>query len=108
MAEKETKDREQTRYASRGSGRTSYGEGRNTPAVRRNENGGALATTSSPFGLMRRVMEDMDRMFEPFGSFAGGEGMVCKFKGKGRLWCQTHQPRALGTTLTPMLKPVSA
>ncbi len=68
MAEKETKDREQTRYASRGSGRTSYGEGRNTPAVRRNENGGALATTSSPFGLMRRVMEDMDRMFSGFGS----------------------------------------
>ena len=68
MAEKETKDREQTRsYASRG-GRTSYGEGRNMPTVQRNENGGALSTTTNPFGLMRRFMEDLDRMFSGFGS----------------------------------------
>ncbi len=68
MAEKETKDREQTRsYSSRG-GRTSYGEGRNVPTVRRNEDGGALASTTSPFGLMRRFMDDLDRMFSGFGS----------------------------------------
>lgn len=39
---------------------------------RRGLGGYGYGSTSSPFGLMRRLMEDMDRMFAPFGSFAGG------------------------------------
>lgn len=38
-------------------------------------------------------------------SFLGGEGLVCRFKGKGRVWCQSHNPQELGHTLGPRLKP---
>lgn len=38
-------------------------------------------------------------------SFLGGEGLVCKFNGKGRLWCQTHVDRIFGRNLTPYLVP---
>ena len=37
-------------------------------------------------------------------SFLGGEGLVCKFHGKGTVWCQSHNPKSFGTTLTPNLK----
>ncbi|KGE73882.1 TIGR00266 family protein [Spirochaeta lutea] len=36
-------------------------------------------------------------------SFLGGEGLVCRFTGHGRVWCQTHSDRALGAKLTPHL-----
>ncbi|MFW5829820.1 MAG: TIGR00266 family protein [Planctomycetota bacterium] len=39
------------------------------------------------------------------GSFLGGEGLVCKFSGTGRLWCQTHNPGTFGRLLGPKLKP---
>jgi uncharacterized protein (TIGR00266 family) len=35
----------------------------------------------------------------------GGEGLVCKFQGKGTVWCQSHNPGAFGHALGPMLKP---
>lgn len=35
----------------------------------------------------------------------GGEGLVCKFKGKGVVWCQSHNARSFGTELGSMLKP---
>ncbi len=38
-------------------------------------------------------------------SFLGGEGLVCKFSGKGRLWCQSHKAHAFGMTLRPHLRP---
>lgn len=38
-------------------------------------------------------------------SFMGGEGFVCKFKGTGRVWCQTHSAKSFGTALTPHLRP---
>lgn len=38
-------------------------------------------------------------------SFLGGEGLVCKFKGKGKLWCQSHHAPAFGRVLGPMLRP---
>ncbi|MGA7616950.1 MAG: TIGR00266 family protein [Thermoanaerobaculia bacterium] len=38
-------------------------------------------------------------------SFLGGEGLVCRFKGKGTVWCQSHNPIGFGRTLGPMLKP---
>lgn len=38
-------------------------------------------------------------------SFLGGEGFVCRFKGKGMLWCQSHNPNSFGATLGPKLKP---
>lgn len=37
-------------------------------------------------------------------AFLGGEGLVCRFKGKGRLWCQSHNPQSFGQSLGPMLK----
>lgn len=37
-------------------------------------------------------------------SFMGGEGLVCKFHGKGTVWCQSHNPRAFGLLLSPGLK----
>ncbi len=38
-------------------------------------------------------------------SFLGGEALVCKFKGQGRVWCQSHNRSSFGKTLGPMLKP---
>lgn len=37
-------------------------------------------------------------------SFLGGEGLVCKFQGKGTVWCQSHNPQSFGTSLTPELR----
>ena len=37
-------------------------------------------------------------------SFMGGEGLVCKFKGKGRVWCQSHSLKDFGNSLRPLLK----
>ena len=39
------------------------------------------------------------------GSFLGGEGFVCRFEGKGTVWCQSHNPGSFGNTLGPLLKP---
>jgi uncharacterized protein (TIGR00266 family) len=38
-------------------------------------------------------------------SFVGGEGLVCRFQGQGRLWCQSHSSNAFGGLLGPYLKP---
>ena len=38
-------------------------------------------------------------------SMLGGEGLVCKFNGKGTVWCQSHNPSSFGKTLGPMLRP---
>jgi uncharacterized protein (TIGR00266 family) len=39
------------------------------------------------------------------GSLLGGEGLVCKFEGQGKLYCQSHNPPSLGKLLGPKLKP---
>ena len=38
-------------------------------------------------------------------SFLGGEGLVAKFKGKGTVWCQSHNADSFGTSLGPSLRP---
>ncbi|MBI2214816.1 MAG: TIGR00266 family protein [Acidobacteria bacterium] len=38
-------------------------------------------------------------------SILGGEGIVCKFTGRGTVWCQSHNARGFGRLLGPMLKP---
>jgi uncharacterized protein (TIGR00266 family) len=38
-------------------------------------------------------------------SILGGEGLVCKFMGKGTVWCQSHNASSFGATLGPMLRP---
>jgi uncharacterized protein (TIGR00266 family) len=38
-------------------------------------------------------------------SILGGEGLVCKFSGKGRIWCQSHNPSSFGRVIGPMLRP---
>lgn len=37
-------------------------------------------------------------------SFLGGEGLVCKFNGKGTVWCQSHNPKSFGLALSPNLR----
>lgn len=37
-------------------------------------------------------------------SFLGGEGLVCKFQGRGKVWCQSHSLSGFGHTLTPHLR----
>ncbi len=37
-------------------------------------------------------------------SILGGEGLVCKFRGKGKVWCQSNNPRSFGAALTPSLR----
>jgi uncharacterized protein (TIGR00266 family) len=39
------------------------------------------------------------------GSFMGGEGFVARFKGKGTIWCQSHNQGSFGRVLGPMLRP---
>lgn len=41
-------------------------------------------------------------------SYLGGEGLVCRFKGRGRIWCQSHSARAFGELVGPLLRPRSA
>lgn len=38
-------------------------------------------------------------------SFLGGEGLVCKFKGRGTVWCQSHNASSFGHAIGPKLKP---
>ncbi len=37
-------------------------------------------------------------------SWLGGEGIVCRFKGRGTVWCQSHNPGSFGQLLSPDLK----
>lgn len=37
-------------------------------------------------------------------SFLGGEGIVCKFKGRGTVWCQSHNPSSFGSAMSSDLK----
>lgn len=39
------------------------------------------------------------------GAFLGGEGFVCRFKGKGKVFCQTHNPGAFGQMVGSQLPP---
>jgi len=41
-------------------------------------------------------------------SFLGGEGLVCKFHGKGTVWCQSHNPSSFGGSMSSSLKPRKA
>lgn len=38
------------------------------------------------------------------GSFLGGEGFVSRFKGKGTVWCQSHNQSSFGKILGPKLR----
>ena len=38
-------------------------------------------------------------------SFLGGEGLVCKFNGRGTVWCQSHYATGFGRALGPKLRP---
>jgi uncharacterized protein (TIGR00266 family) len=38
-------------------------------------------------------------------SFLSGEGLVCHFRGRGKLYCQSHNPPSFGQMLGPMLHP---
>jgi uncharacterized protein (TIGR00266 family) len=37
-------------------------------------------------------------------TFLGGEGFVCRFRGRGTVWCQSHSPLSFGQELTPYLR----
>jgi uncharacterized protein (TIGR00266 family) len=37
------------------------------------------------------------------GAIFGGEGLVCRFKGRGKLYCQTHNPGAFGALVGSQL-----
>lgn len=39
------------------------------------------------------------------GAFLGGEGLVCRFKGEGKVYCQTHNPGAFGSLVGAKLPP---
>ncbi|MFO8022232.1 MAG: TIGR00266 family protein [Perlabentimonas sp.] len=39
-------------------------------------------------------------------SIFSGEGLVCRFKGEGIVYCQTHADKRFGSLLTPFLKPI--
>ncbi len=37
-------------------------------------------------------------------SFLSGEGLVCRFRGRGTVWIQSHNPQSYGSELTPFLR----
>ena len=37
-------------------------------------------------------------------TFLSGEGLVCHFRGQGKLYCQSHSPPSFGRLLGPMLR----
>lgn len=39
------------------------------------------------------------------GAFLGGEGLVCKFKGQGKIYCQSHNGGAFGQQVGSKLPP---
>ncbi len=39
------------------------------------------------------------------GAFLGGEGFVCRFHGKGKVFCQTHNPGSFGRMVGSKLPP---
>ena len=39
-------------------------------------------------------------------SILGGEGLVCRFRGTGTVWCQSHNASAFGRSLGRQLKPI--
>ena len=39
-------------------------------------------------------------------SLLGGEGIVCRFKGKGTVWCQSHSPSGFGHAIGQLLEPI--
>ena len=40
-----------------------------------------------------------------WGAIFGGEGLVCRFSGKGKLYCQTHNPSSFGKAIGGQLPP---
>jgi uncharacterized protein (TIGR00266 family) len=40
------------------------------------------------------------------GAFFGKEGLVCRFHGRGKLYCQTHNPTNFGRLIGPQLPPI--
>lgn len=68
-------------------------------------NGGHIVDT----GHIVAFQESLDFSLTKAGkswlhSMLGGEGLVCKFKGRGTVWCQSHNPGSFGTSLRPTLK----
>ena len=41
-------------------------------------------------------------------SFLSGEGLVCRFQGKGIVYCQSHNPSSFGFAIGPSLTPRQA
>ncbi len=41
------------------------------------------------------------------GAFLGGEGLVCRFQGRGKLYCQTHNPGRFGQFVGVRLPAIS-
>lgn len=41
------------------------------------------------------------------GAFLGGEGLVCRFQGRGKLYCQTHSPSRFGQFVGSRLPAIS-
>ncbi|NEP00252.1 MAG: TIGR00266 family protein [Symploca sp. SIO2E9] len=39
------------------------------------------------------------------GAFLGGEGLICRFQGEGKVYCQTHNPGAFGFQVGSQLPP---
>lgn len=39
------------------------------------------------------------------GAFLGGEGLICRFQGQGKVFCQTHHPAAFGRLVGSRLPP---
>lgn len=39
-----------------------------------------------------------------FGALLSGEGFICRFRGRGKVWCVSHSAQAFGQSLRPHLR----
>lgn len=62
-----------------------------------------VVDTGHLVGFGMGVEYSIDRVGELRSMVAGGEGLVVKFRGEGRVWIQTRNLKSLSDTLLPFL-----
>lgn len=72
-------------------------------------NGAAIVDTGHIVAFQETLTFSITKAAKSWlSSILGGEGLVCRFEGRGRVWCQSHNPRGFGRALGRLLKPRSA
>ncbi|MDJ1177292.1 TIGR00266 family protein [Roseofilum sp. BLCC_M91] len=67
-------------------------------------NGEYIVDTGHIVAFERSLNFEIDKANSSWlGAFFGGEGFICRFKGNGKVYCQTHNPGSFGFTVGSQL-----